>query len=471
MNNALSSYRISFSGAVISIVALIILSLPLFQNGIYLFLCFATLFGMLAILWRYHRPGIIVFAFVLQWVQVVAYVIWMNVSNKPVDFLSKSAPYALITSCLGLLLMTFVISRGISNLPIYSEEEFVKQANLVNKRKLLILYVFSTLFLSSIGFVFSNTSSLAQILVTVGLLKWIFFIWYGIIVWVSKKNRMILVIILAYEFVTGLYSYFSSFKEVIFYTIIVSLTFFKQVTFRQFINFLIISVSLLFVFVTWTAVKGGYRKFLNQGSRQQVVSVSKSEALSKIGEKVQNISWKEYQFSMNAALYRIQYVYHLAVVMDRIPKVMPYENGGLWWENISFVVTPRILFPEKEIYEPTKKTNKYTGFKYAGLQKGAAFSLGYFADSYVDFGYLGMFLPLGLMALFVMLIYRVFYKMEQLNLFLRFAIINVILYVFISFESDGLFLFGRLMTSSIVFWALCKTIFPAIQRWLYDKSN
>jgi hypothetical protein len=135
------------------------------------------------------------------------------------------------------------------------------------------------------------------------------------------------------------------------------------------------------------------------------------------------------------------------------------------------VFTPRFLFPEKGIYEPTVKTNKYTGFKYAGMQKGAAFSLGYFADGYVDFGYIGMYFPIAMISLIVLLIYRTFYSMQSLNLFLRFAIINVVLYNFISFEADGLFLFGRLLTNFIIFYILSKTVFPSIQRWLYNKES
>jgi hypothetical protein len=153
--------------------------------------------------------------------------------------------------------------------------------------------------------------------------------------------------------------------------------------------------------------------------------------------------------------------------MDRIPNLRPHENGAIWWENITFVFTPRLLFPEKSIYEATKKTNKYTGFRYAGIKKGASFSLGYFADSYVDFGYIGMYAPLLLLALLVMLMYRLFYNMKSLNLFLRFAIINVVLYNFASFEADGLYLFGRLLTDFLVFLFLSKTIFPVIQKWLY----
>ena len=152
-----------------------------------------------------------------------------------------------------------------------------------------------------------------------------------------------------------------------------SLTFIKKITIKQFFYFVILGLLLTAFFLTWTAIKGEYRNFLNGGTRQQVVTVTQSQAMDKIGEKVQGISYKDYQIAMFVALYRLQYVHHLAVVMDRVPNIMPYEDGKLWWENISFVFTPRILFPDKPIFEATQKTNKYTGFRYAGIKKGASF--------------------------------------------------------------------------------------------------
>ncbi len=461
------SYKISFSLSALLLVLFAVGLISALENGLYILLCFFTLLAMLVLLWRYNRPGIVVFSFVFQWIQVVAFVIWMNIREKPIDFLSKSAPYAMVASCLGLLLMAVTVSKGIQKLPIYSDEVFSEEAKKVSEKKVLTLYLLSTVFLSSIGFIFGNTSGFAQVLVTVSSLKWIFFMWYGYISWINKKNRIILLAIIAYEFTTGLYSYFSSFKEVIFFIIIVALTFIKKISFKQFLNFSLIAFVLLAFFITWTAIKGEYREFLNKGSRQQIVKVSQSEALSKIGEKVQHITWLDYQMSLNLALYRIQYIYHLSVTMDRIPSVMPHEDGKIWWENITFVFTPRLLFPEKSIYEATNKTNKYTGFRYAGIKKGASFSLGYFADSYVDFGYIGMYAPLIILALFVVWIYRVFYKMNNLNLFLRFAIINVCLYNFASFEADGLYLFGRTLTDFLVFYVLCRFFFPSVQKWLY----
>ena len=156
--------------------------------------------------------------------------------------------------------------------------------------------------------------------------------------------------------------------------------------------------------------------------------------------------------------------------MDRVPDILPYEFGGLWWDNISFVLEPRLFFPDKPRYEATQKTTKYTGISYAGYKQGASFSLGYFADSFIDFGYSGMFIPLAIIALFVGLIYRSFYKLTKLNILFRFALINIVLYEFISFESDGLFLFGRLLLMFLVFYTLGRVVLPILQRWLYKAG-
>ena len=136
-----------------------------------------------------------------------------------------------------------------------------------------------------------------------------------------------------------------------------------------------------------------------------------------------------------------------------------------------FVIEPRLFFPDKPVYEATVKTNKYTGFNYSGLKQGSSFSLGYFADSYIDFGYVGMFLPLILIGLFIVFIYRVLYGFSKIILLLRFAVINVALYDFGAFESDGLFLIGRLLLLFLVYWFISKFVLSRLQNWLYKASD
>ena len=434
--------------------------------GPYFFICFASLFGIYWLLWKNYRPGVLVFLFTKQWLQIIAYVIWMVNGDRPIDYLSPHAGIAITLACLGLIIIAATIAQGIRKLPVPTLAYILEEAMRLNEKKVFMLYAISTLFLGSLGYALAGVGGLSQIILTLGSFKWIFFFVYGYIS-LAKKKRLLLIVIILFEFVTGIFSYFSSFKEVFFFTIILSLTFIRKVSFKQAIYGVVIVSGLSFFFLTWTAVKGEYRSYLNQGTRQQVIVVSRSDAFNKLGDQLSALKWEDYQFSINALLYRVQYILHLTYTMDRVPEVLPHEYGRIWWENVSFVLVPRLIWPDKPIYEATVKTNKYTGKSYAGFKQGSSFSLGYFADSYIDFGYVGMFFPLVLVGLFVVLIYRTLYRRKNINILFRYAAINLVLYEYTAFETDGLMLFGRLLLMFLVFYALCKFVFPSLQRWLY----
>jgi hypothetical protein len=462
-----SSERISLTAPVYIVILASLVGVLFCGNPAFLVCCLATFYLLMYLLWRKAQPGILIFVMLMQWVQVVAYVLWMDNNNVDINRVSNHGGTAVVISCLGLVLMAAVISNRVKTLKLPSLEELNIQARLIDEKKILILYLISTFFLGGLGFAFGNNSGLYQILSTLGSLKWVFFMVYGYVAWINKKNRLTLAIIIVFEFTTSLYAYFSTFKEVIFYTIILALSFIRTVNFKQLFYGVAVSVSLFFLLLTWTAIKSDYRKFLNRGTKQQVVSVSRSDAFSKIGEKVSSLTWDDYQRVLDLFLYRTQYVLHLAKTMDRVPQILPHEYGRIWWDNVTFVLMPRLFFPDKPIYEATVKTNKYTGLRYAGFKQGASFSLGYFADSYIDFGYVGMFLPLCLIALFVFFIYRTLFRFKTINVLMRYAVINVTLIDFASFESDGLFIFGRLLLMFLVYWALSKYLLVFIQRWLY----
>jgi hypothetical protein len=408
----------------------------------------------------------------MQWIQVVTFVIWFEVWGRDIDVYYPGGGLAITLSCCGLLVMAIAVHACIRKLYIPDKAFLKQEIEKLDRRRLLLAYIFSTLFLTSIGFIAGLTSGAAQILITISTFKWVFFLLFGFSIWTGdRKYKIIFLVILMYEFVASLNSYFSSFKEVFLFSTILALTFVRSIKLKQILYSLLIILFFAVLILTWNAVKSDYRSFLSKGQRAQVVAVERGAALNKIQDQVQNLNWARYQMSIYMTLYRVQYLQHFAMVVERVPKLTPYQNGAVWWENISFVITPRFLFPEKAIYNPTEKTNKFTGKRYAGLKEGSAFSLGYFVDGYVDFGPIGMFIPLIFMGLFVAFIYRTFYKMTSLNYFLRLSMINVCLYSFIFFESDGLFLFGRLLTSFLVFLILSKTIFPRIQKWLYHSSH
>lgn len=461
--------KVKVSPAIVSIVALACGLTLIAANGLYLFLGVLTFSIIVVLLWKNASPGILIFSILIQWTQVIAFPIWIENLGTNINHFGPHGGIAVICGYLGLIVIAIVFYLRLRKLPLPSREQLVQQVKLFNEKKIFQLYLFSTLFLSGIGAAFSIGGGLKQIFMTLSSVKWVFFMVYAYVVWINKKNRLILFLMILFEFVTSLYSYFSTFREVIFFTIIVSLTFIRKINFKQLFYGLLVGGALIFFFLTWTAVKSDYRQFLNRGTRQQVVEVSRSEAFSKLQEKVSALTWQDYQNILVLFFYRLQYILHLSRTMDRVPAVLPHEYGQLWWENISFVLTPRLLFPNKPIYEATIKTNKYTGYHYTGFKKGTSFSLGYFADTYIDFGYFGMFVFLAVYALFVMFIYNSFFKIFELNVILRYAVINVSLINLASFEADGLFVFGRLLLLFLVFWFLSKFVFLRLQKWLYKS--
>jgi len=465
-----STGKSKISPAIVGLAIALLVGVLAFRNGIYLSACLLTAFLMMVFLFRTNRPGMVVLAFLLQWTQVIAYVVWMNSSDQDINHLSRHADVAVLSGCLGLIVIAATFSLGINKIPIIKPGELARKARELDEKKVLLVYIVSTFFLSGLQFALGTNSGFVQILATLGSIKWVFFLVYGFICWATKKNWLIFSVMVAFEFTSALYSYFSNFKEVILMTIALGIMLVRHVSFKQVLGGLLAGTLLAFVLIGWTAIKSDYRNFVNQGTGQQVVEVSRTEAFGKITEKVGTLSWDDLQLASYLLLYRLQYILHLAKAMDRVPEVLPHEEGNVWWENITYVLEPRLFFPDKPIYEATIKTNKYTGIRYTGRAKGASFSLGYFADSYVDFGYFGMYLPLALIGLALIGIYRLFIGMNNVSIVFRYAFINVVFYEFCAFEADGLFLFGRLTLLTLVYFVLAKTVFPRLQSWLYKKS-
>ena len=65
---------------------------------------------------------------------------------------------------------------------------------------------------------------------------------------------------------------------------------------------------------------------------------------------------------------------------------MPHENGALWLDAITRPFMPRLFFPSKTAINDSERTNYYTGLAVAGAEEGTSISLGYVAESYIDFG-------------------------------------------------------------------------------------
>jgi hypothetical protein len=152
--------------------------------------------------------------------------------------------------------------------------------------------------------------------------------------------------------------------------------------------------------------------------------------------------------------------------MERVPAVIPFQNGKNWSDNIEFATTPRILNPNKPSLDATEKTKRYTGLSYLGRQFGASFSLGYFAECYIDFGFWGMMFPLFLIGIMYGITYTYLMKNASRNFVFNYSVVGAVFLEFAAFEMDGTFLLGRFLATLVTFIFCIKVFFPWVLRYI-----
>ncbi|WP_147201591.1 hypothetical protein [Segetibacter aerophilus] len=455
---------ISGLGGLMILLAAFSIAMP---NSLYLLLGYAVLLIIMVFTWRLYLPNVFTFLMVFHWVQVVSYIFFVNSSwHGDMNFLTKSSASALLYSLTGLIVMSFVFSEvAYKNIQV-SIEVFEEALDKIDPRKVLYLYLilyFLSGVLSRSAFAFGG---LTQVFINIALLKWAGFVLLGYLSFKYKEYRIFFAVAFILDFVGGFFSFFSSFKDVFFYTAVIVMTFISKIDFKVSLRSVVVVTSLFYMAVVWTVIKGDYRSFLNEGSGQQVVNVSQERAFDKLSGLVSSVNKESINEGVRSFFYRLQYVYHFAKSIDMVPANIPYQHGAVWRETVEFVVVPRMLNPNKGSLDNSLKASKFTGIQFSGASRGVSFSLGYFADCYVDFGVPGMFIALAIIAFIFAKIYRFFLLKATGNIVVNYAIVIAFFVQFSFFEMDGTFMFGRLFTSFIVFLVLKYTLFSKMEKFI-----
>ncbi|MEJ7627554.1 MAG: hypothetical protein WKF35_11870 [Ferruginibacter sp.] len=436
------------------------------NNGVYLFfgaICFAV---VLYNLQQPFKPSVFTLIFLYHFMQIAAGIWLSNYLGEDINFRSPHSNVAIMVSFIGTLFLFAPVIYYNNKIPTLSLERLRFYANKLSIKKTLTFYIIIFFIANALNLVALQLGGLAQVSFSLVNIKWFFFLLFGFQVVLKKIMIREFCIIIGIEFIMGFFSYFSDFKTVIFFLGFIYLTFLTRMYLRHIIFAILFLIVVFFAGTFWTSIKGEYRSFLNQGTNTQVVDVSKNDALNKLVE-LYNKEEESYRGSSTKDfLERLQYTYHLAKAMDKVPADIPYQYGKNWGETLEFVLTPRILNPAKPSYDASVKTTKYTGIGYAGSRSGTSVSLGYFADGYIDFGYIGMFIPLLILGLIYGFSYFYFVRHSSNNFIFNYAVVGALFMEFIAFEMDSTYLLGRLFASLLTFYLLSVFFFPWLIRRL-----
>ena len=445
---------------------LLLVSQLFFTNGIYLVLG-AISFGMLFFyLQQPYKPSVFTIVFIYHFIQVAATVWLSNYEGEDINYRSESTTTAIICSYIGLFFLFVPIIYYQNKIPAVSLHTLTVHAYRLSINKCFRAYVIAFFSMNALAVVAFVLPGFAQIVFSLIKIKWFFFLLFGMQVVLRKQRVKEFVFFSLFEFVTGFYSYFSDFKIVMFFLAFIFFLFLYKITLRPLVLALLLGIAAFFLGAYFQGIKGEYRAYLNQGSKSQNVSVSQEDALGKLADLAQNQEEGTFSKSVEMFLDRFQYTYHLAKAMDYVPAKLPYQDGKNWGNTLEFSLTPRILNPDKPNYEASVKTTQFTGIGYSRASQGVSVSLGYFADSYVDFGYIGMFVPILLIGFLFGSTYFYFIKKSSNNYIFNFAVVGAMYMEFFAYEMDSTYLAGRLFATLVTFFFLKILVFPSLMKYL-----
>jgi len=409
---------------------------------------------LFVLLWKVGEPPVLLFAAVFQWLQVFVPVLRANSRGEAVGS-DASLPELGTAAWLGLIAIVVLalgMRLGRGRRSIVSQNQLKAWVAQLSPSRLLVAY-FTALAFSLFALGREPFPGLRQGLLALSVLRWMAAF---LVLWSAMNERRFrrgAVLVVAIEVVLGFGGFFSSFKTIIFLTTLVLLGSEQRVRLLR-PGVIGLLGGGLFLMTYWQAIKVDYRSFLNAGTDAQVILVSPQQRLSFLFDRSVSLTLDEMYAALDPGLARLGYIDFFAMTIEQVPRHIPYQRGQLWGEALTHLVTPRIFFPSKEVINDSDRTNTYSGIRVAGGEAGTSVSLGYVAESYIDFGPVLMFLPICLVGVLWGWSYRWLATRGSNQLLGLSAATMVILIGAILFESSNIKLLGGAVTNILVLTAL-----------------
>lgn len=421
----------------------------------------------MALLWRRGEPPVLLFAVGFQWVQVVTKVFQANSYGVTVAELTGKPSIGLVVwlSLLGLLVLAVGMRLMLRRLGEARLEQARRELAAIRPVRAFWLYVALSVLAEVISTYAWSAGGLAQQMIALSEIRWIGLFLFAYVALAQKKMRLLLLAVVAYEVIGGI-GFFAGFKTPIFVLLIAVGTVRYNVRPSSVALAALLIGVLFYAGAAWTAVKGEYRQFLNDGTRSQNQVVTQTEAVLGLFERLAMLSHAEVMDATHSMYNRLAYVEYFTAVTEYVPAARPHGEGEIWKASLMHVLMPRALFPDKpRLPSDSELTMEWTGYYLASEAEGTSISIGYMGESYADFGVPGMFVPVFLIGLLWGGIYVWFVRRSPYVL-VGYAFAVAMLVGAYQFEMAGIKLLGGTLNKFIVFALMMRFFGGKLGRWL-----
>lgn len=410
--------------------------------------------------WRKRETPILFFALLFQWVAICVKIIHANILSVNLQKMygGPEISQAFWLSLIGLVVLTAGMRFGMARLRFPLPEELHEEVASFSISKIIGVYLtIGVVSLISAPFI-GYRRGYSQILTAFFQFRWVFFFILAYLTVYMQKKRGLLFLITIIEVIIGFTGFFSQFKTPFFLLFIVYLSVGYRLRIRSFLKMLFIAAVLFYLGIAWTAVKEEYRLFLNQGTGRQVVTGTVQERLTQLWKLYTDLEAADLSNGVTKLAERLSGIDMFARVLERVPRVLPHENGKMLQKVFQHVFMPRLFFPNKPVVNDSETTMKYANLD---INENTTMSMGYMADMYIDFGPQKMFLPIFFLGVTWGWIYKFFAKHSKSRLF-GYALGVVSLIMATQFEANSVKLVGSITLNFLVMAFAQKFVIPRL---------
>ena len=366
-------------------------------NWLYAIASLACLPVVLWLTWKDNVPPVLAAAIFFSWLAISIRVFQGNLLGVPYQQLHTYNEHINEAFCLGLVgLVVFAVglhTNARKARPVAVTELRTAAARYSTVKAVAAYGAFLLVApLVSRGFEHSVPGLFAPVAAVLSL-KWTFFFTAFVLVVLKKECRVVFGVLVGLEFILGI-GYFSGFKTILIILFLSSFCFSRKIGALGYMWLTLLLAGALMLGIVWSAVKETYRPFLSMGEQQQVVLVSRGDALRELVRQVQDLNRDELETGLDSLFSSLSYIHFFSACLGYVPDRVPHQHGRVWLDGVFHILQPRILFPDKAALDHSKQTNKYTGLALPEADQGVSASIGFFGDSYIDFGPVLMFAPI-----------------------------------------------------------------------------
>ena len=425
---------------------------------------------LVVLLWRPGAPPVLLLVAGMLWLQAATKVLHADALGLPVALMALR-PGTIDDAILLSLLATLAIALGMRigmGRQIATPSRLETDARQLSIGRLAALTVLVWV-LMTLAEVYAPAAA-RQLVVSTATLKWALLFALACTVFLQRRGYAVLGVIVLAQLIVGFTGFFANFKYVLFLLLIATLTARPHIPPGR-LPRLIAGVAVIIGFaLVWTAIKADLRTFLNAGTGQQVVLRTPTERLQGLATELGGLEGSELAEASEALVERLAYVDYFAIVLERVPLMLPHEDGALLGAAVRHILMPRLLFPDKPTTgSDSEMTNKYSGLGVASASEGTSVNLGWPAEAYIDFGRKLMFVPILGIGILCGLIYRILARSSGAGVILPYGLAVAAL-VGVPEAGTLLKLIGALLANFIVLFTLKKTALPGLARLLQRSA-